>query len=420
MITQAGAQVNAGEALFGGGGIYCLGAGQVFILAGSTVFNNQGPLGGGIYAAGGCTVTVVAGRPGGVFFNEAGNGGGIYGASGATINVFGSSATPASLRSNRADVSGGAIYVTGTTTTANVLASEIWDNRAGISGAGFYVTGGADLLMDQDLPVCARGFRCSLLALNFSESPTGTTEGGAVFVTGGGKATIRRTYVTGNRAMARHGGNVGLVEGASSILLMEGDILYDNAAFGAHVLARDGGRATVAYSSVWGSSTSGVGMTFLEADDDGTVELLSSVVIEGNGEALEGGGLADHVMIAFAPNSTGVADCVIVHMLEFLPPTTTAVVEADPADIWIDPASGDPRLRADADAIDFCDTDLLPPVVPPRTDIEHELRGADAPPANRFGPYDLGADEWYAASSTGIFSDGFESGNTSAWSATVP
>lgn len=426
LVTLAGAVITGGEALFNGGGIYCSGAGTAGIGVGSRVVENEAEFdGGGVYATSGCTVNVLAGGPVpaspgehyGVVDNVAGfNGGGIYATSGATLNVVGTSSTPASIRLNLADFNGGGIYLTDSGTVGNLLSSEVVGNIGSRRGGGVYVTSGAELLMERDLAECARGIECSLLESNTTLALSGeTTLGGAIAVTGGGSARIRQSYVTDNSA--NNGAAVALVEGTDSFLLLEGDVFYDNLRRGSHILARNGGHAVVAFSSAWGSSTSGFGMYFMQAGDNGTTDLYSSVVVEGNGQDPTGGG-TDKVFGPPGSGAAGIADCVIAHETGTMPSGGGALtVETDPATLWLDPASGDPHLRADSPAIDYCDTALYTPV---DDDIDGEARGADAPVADLFGPYDLGADEWYPGSSSEIFADGFESGDTTAWTSTTP
>ena len=62
---------------------------------------------------------------------------------------------------------------------------------------------------------------------------------------------------------------------------------------------------------------------------------------------------------------------------------------------------------------DFCDDGQFAPTLP---DLEGEMRGLDFGQApNGLGTFDLGADEY-----SGLFADGFESGDAVAWSDSVP
>ncbi|MBK7146592.1 MAG: hypothetical protein IPH76_15775 [Xanthomonadales bacterium] len=384
LVMLSGSMIWHGAATFDGGGVYCTGAGTVAIADGALIRDNTAACnGGGIYAASGCTVNLSAGGPStfgatifeGVWNNHADfNGGGIYTTTGANVNVLGSSAEAASVRDNIAEKNGGGIYATGAGTRVEILSAEIVDNLSYEDGGGLYVGAGADLLMDRDLASCARAVRCSLLEGNSNASLAGvTSEGGAIYVAGGATAAIRQTYVTGNTSLDE--GNVALVDGSDSYLLLEGGVLYDNAGVGTHVFARNGGHARVAFSSLWGSSTPGLGMYLLQAGNNGRVDLYSSLAVEGFGQAPTGGG-PDKV---FGPAGSGgqhFARCAIAHETGSLPVVlpTTYLIETDPAQVWSSPATGDPHLRADSDAIDYCDTSGHVPV---DRDIDNEVRGLD-------------------------------------------
>ena len=436
VVMFDGSSVTGGLASFNGGGIYCVGPGTVGLLQGARIQSNRANFnGGGIYAAAGCTVNHQSGGlvPNsldhfGIAENVAGfNGGGIYATSGATVLASGTSERPASIRGNDAEGDGGGIFLTGSGTTATISSSEIAGNLASSSGGGVYVTSGADFLMDRDLASCARGHRCSLLEDNGAGS-NGTSAiegGGAVLVTGGGQAEIRQTYITdnGSNGGANGGGNVALVNGAGSFLLVEGSVLYDNDPTGTHVAARSSGLVRLGFISAWGSSTPGLGTTFAQADSNGRIELFSSIVIEGRGSFPSGAG-SDRVFGTPGTGATYLADCVIAHETGSFPAGASAsIVVADPAQIWEQPAMGDSHLLVPSEAVDYCDLALYAPV---DRDIDDEVRGFQDPDVgDRFGPFDLGADESQGGGPPPpppglLFRDGFESSDTSAWSATVP
>jgi len=71
------------------------------------------------------------------------------------------------------------------------------------------------------------------------------------------------------------------------------------------------------------------------------------------------------------------------------------------------------RLRLDSPALDSCD-DLV--YSPTRPDYDLDSRGFDFTTIpDLLGPFDRGADEVRP-----LFAHGFEAGNTTGWSATVP
>ncbi len=85
---------------------------------------------------------------------------------------------------------------------------------------------------------------------------------------------------------------------------------------------------------------------------------------------------------------------------------------------FVDEAGQDYRLAAGSGAIDQ-GTDWHPDVLPEHPVVRQYVRhlGDEARPSD--ATLDIGAFEWCGACDP-IFSDGFESGDTSAWSATVP
>ena len=78
-----------------------------------------------------------------------------------------------------------------------------------------------------------------------------------------------------------------------------------------------------------------------------------------------------------------------------------------------DAPSGDYHLSVSSALIDRCEGGAL-------KDIDLEPRPVDDPSTpDDYGPVDIGADE-LQPDTLQIFSDGFESGDTTAWSSTVP
>ncbi|MCH9651657.1 MAG: hypothetical protein K0U98_25750 [Deltaproteobacteria bacterium] len=423
LLIEGDARVALGNATFNGGGIHCSGGGTVALLQGAVVDSNTAANnGGGIYASG-CAVNVLSGGTGagGVFLGVSdntaeGDGGGIYARAGADVIVAGTSTTPATIAGNRARGEGGGVALGGASTVVTIQDSEVMDNEAFGLGGGLFVFSNAMLTMERTLGNCNRDDRCSFLGRNTSGGPIGAINfGGALAVEGGGQAEILQTYLTLNDAA--DAGNVIWVDGTGSFVLVESSVFYDNSSRGTHVLASNGGVARLAFISAWGSSVSGNGMIFAQAEAGGTVGLFSSLVIEGNGTSPTGGP-PDRV---FGPPGTGgiyQADCVFGHEIASLPTGRgTMMARTDPASIWANPAAGDPHLLPAGDAVDYCDTVIYTPV---GSDLDLEARGIDAPISNFLGPFDIGADESPGILPPEIFADGFESGNTSAWTLTVP
>ncbi|MDA8017758.1 MAG: hypothetical protein MPN21_09945 [Thermoanaerobaculia bacterium] len=426
LVALAGTQIFSGEATFNGGGVYCTGTGVVGLGAQTKLHGNDaGFNGGGVYADG-CSVNVLAGGPAPAGINHYGivenraefNGGGIYARGGSSVFLGGNSLTPATLRRNDAVGFGGGMYLLGSGTSADVFNSEIVSNRGLSDGGGVMVTSQATLVMDRTTATCDRGVRCSLMEGNScgGAGAPGPVEGGALLVTNGGQATVRQTYLTGNSA--EDAGNVAVVSGTDSFLLVENSVLYDNHAAGVHVLARDGGHARLAFVSAWGSSAPSSGMAFAHADVNGRVDIYSSVVIEGQGMPMGGGPGSDPIFLPAGSGGFQQADCALFH--ENASSHSGVAVETDPSAVWDLPSSGDPHLRETAPAVDFCDTVVY---VPTDDDIDGDARGFDVTSVpDQLGPYDLGADERVSAppEPEEIFSDDFESGNVSAWSSSSP
>ena len=413
----SGSVIRDGEATFDGGGIYCTGGGTVWVYAGSGVSENRAARGGGIFLDG-CTLELSAGGPAmaaldpddagapapegmgdpywGIWYNQAtAAGGGVYAQDGADIV-----ANRASIRENRAEGRGAGLYLTGSGTSATLIDSEMVRNFLvdGSQGAAAVVANQATLLVERSNAPCDAGYRCSLLDRN-QVVLSASGPGGMLKVESGGKATIRQTMITG-ALVAYEGGGVALVEGSGSEIWFEGVMFTQNSS-GPLVWARNGGKADLRYVSVTENNLGGGLGGFVKSDEGGDVTLLSSVVIESPAEYVFG--------FASIPG-TAFVDCLLTHDNDLAGATIWHAT--DPSVVFADPASGDLRLRSASAAIDHCDDYYAEPV---DTDIELQARGVDVPSVpNTLGYNDLGADEWYP-----IFVDGFDSGNSSAWSSTT-
>lgn len=424
LLALAGSQIFNGEATFDGGGVFCTGGGVVGLGEETKLHNNNaGRNGGGVYVEG-CSLNILAGGPGPPGINQYGivdnraefNGGGVYARGEASVLLSGNGSHPGSIVSNDAVGIGGGMYLTGLGTIAEVFNSEIADNRGfGLAG-GVSVTLQANFLMHRTVANCDRGVRCSRLEGNQAGiGSAGIQEGGALRVTSGAEAFVRQTYVSGNGA--DDGGNVAVVSGGGSFVLFEGSVLYDNNRTGVHVIARDGAWVRLAFVSAWGSSAPGFGSAFAEVGDNARVDLYSSILIEGQGSTIGPGTGPDPVFLPLGTGATINLDCMLVH--ENVSTGGEGSVVTDPASQWESPMTGDPHLRAGALAIDFCDTLVYSPM---DDDIDGEARGVDDPAEpDALGPFDLGADERIGPPEPEpIFSDGFESGDVSAWSGSAP
>jgi hypothetical protein len=137
------------------------------------------------------------------------------------------------------------------------------------------------------------------------------------------------------------------------------------------------------------------------------VDLFSSIVDESIGTSIGNHDLG---------TSRFSVDCVLGRTDSVLGGLGSTTVFADDPRLTF-PANGDFHLEPTSPAIDFCDSAFY---TPPSADIDGETRGFDSSEKLDFlGPYDLGADEAFPTPPS-IFSDGFGSGDSSAWSSTIP
>ena len=95
----------------------------------------------------------------------------------------------------------------------------------------------------------------------------------------------------------------------------------------------------------------------------------------------------------------------------------SGVTGPDPG--FVDEAGEDFHLDSDADSVDQA-TDLHPDVLPDHPLTLQYVKHLLDEPRPVQGPRDIGAFEFCSTACTPIFSDGFESGDTSAWTTTVP
>ncbi|MEM7049960.1 MAG: hypothetical protein AAF604_09875 [Acidobacteriota bacterium] len=387
-----------------GGGISCgilsrAGTGHgVHIQINGRVLRNRAVNGGGISASEGCTIALGPGAL--VAQNRASdNGGGIFLATGADLFAGGDAVAATRIQENLADFGGG-IYLQGAGTTAQASNLEIHDNEALFGGGGVAVVDGAALRLNRSSSVaCPEAPFCNTLVGNRCDALNGS----ALYVDSGGRAELSRGFVNENYGSGSPG-PVMRANGPSSRILLEGMAFWNNrgsavleAANGAQVeagflsLARNawlvnGGGQTLAWSFA-ASSSSGA-----------TIDIQASILEDTRGS--EG------------PGNTGW--CLLMDDATNMV-AGVSVVGADPR--FVDPDGGNLHLDSTSPAIDFCNENFLPTW----TDIDLQQRGYDsAGNINGIGTFDLGFDEFIGAvGNREIFDDGFETGNTTAWSAAV-
>ncbi|HRQ66369.1 MAG TPA: hypothetical protein PKZ76_16150 [Xanthomonadaceae bacterium] len=383
-----------------GGGVYCTGPG-VFATRSRIWRNEAGDHGGGVFATSGCTVNafpenVAPPTNPGISENRAGiDGGGIDASAGATVNLIGTATHSMLVHDNRALTgSGGGIRALGAGTRLFLTDTRVTSNLAIRRGGGIAVSNGAELLMERTQG-CNRGPACSEMLTNSAAGPMGVTDnfGGAIAVWSGALARIESTRLRTHSA--NHAGAVFWVEGSGSLLDAEGVIVSNSLGLRSRVEAHNGGVAQFVHSTFFEGLGSNISL--LSARNGGSVRLYSSLVAEQAGTVFDitGGGAGD-------------ADCVLAHEVVSMPPSSTRIGPATAASALI-VGSGDPHLRPDSPAIDFCDVGV---VLPSTRDMDGELRGFDRPERpNLHGPYDLGADEHHGAVlGPAVFANGFEAG----------
>jgi len=414
LFIANGSAIYGGDATGDGGGIHCSGGGTVLLDDSAIDGNFADGSGGGAYLdgchmnvfAGGGPVSCPSGFNRGITCNYAGagaafaSGGGVYATNGAVVNFLGSATQRAALTQNTADYGGG-LFVTGAASQVEFLDADILENVGIRGGGGVAADNGAQLIMRSTITNCGSPSGCSRVMNNTTASISGeTVPGGGVWVTGGADANIRRTNFVANLSPTGAGAAIA-VDGAGSTALLEGDIFY--AQQSRPIFVYGGGNLTAAFVTAWFNNVGSSG-TFGAIDAGSNIAVYSSATLDA---------------LTFAPLGAGATysgDCIVTLSLANFPPPPdpgSFAVVASGAAVLASPATGNPRLRADSPAIDFCDTFRYTPV---DFDIHGEARGFDVPtiPNSPFGAFDLGADEW-----SPLFASGFEPGNCSDWSAQV-
>lgn len=380
-----------------GGGIHCRGDAVIRAFSGTTFVGNA---------------TADLGRGGGLYLddcdfeahgdvkiqlNKAHQGGGIAAAGNSLVTLRGGSGTGLPLIAlNRAEPRsgpggrGGGLHLQGFA-TLDALGARIEDNRAlpetgadGGEGGGLFVSSRATL--DGPAALCAR---CATLDGNRA------ARGAAAVVTRTGHLTLRRSHVDGNL------GDLSILEVSSgsvaaSGLVVEHSFLTRNLATQLIDLV-DQFSLELTHASAAGN---------LELDrlvrgtGTGSVAIASSVLFEPGVPLLS---VDDTVDVT--------ASCAIVGDDGTLPEAPD-VVEADP--LFVDAEGGDLHLEPTSPAVDLCGA-----VDGASRDIDGQATPVDQTVVPDDGtPADAGADEvGFVEPPEPLFSDGFERGDLTAWTA---
>jgi hypothetical protein len=444
-----------------GGGIFCTAIAEAEALVelgeNAAVFLNQAATdpesdGGGIVVTTGCDLLSRAGGLfAGIFLNEAADqGGGLVVDNGAQADLVGGTSHPAILNGNVARQGGGA-FVDNEGSRLDTLNAWIVGNLATEDGGGAFVNDGGVLVMDRTLgEACHDPVRCSRLALNHAGEPGSRGRGGGVFVDGeedcgggpGGAicplttADFGRTYLEENSVEDHEDsrGSVGVALdhtfrfGGSRIRLL-GSVVARNQNGRELLFSSD--ELFVEYSTITANDNNSRVIAILLQDppsvpccldarsrlilDHSTIqEQVETLVVIQEGtpglpdeHTLEGGATCFNGEVLSLLEAADDPECCF---------ELDGFLNIDP--LFVDAAGGDYHLSELSPLIDLCD-DQSPPQA---TDFELEPRGVDDPlTPDQGGTFDVGADELQpAAVPAEIFSDGFESGDTTAWSSTTP
>ena len=380
-----------------GGGIACNGG---YIAIHGRVYNNRAELGGGIAMESGCTVELGPGSY--VALNDASsNGGGLYVSTGSVVVGSGNGAA-IQISSNYSNRGGGIYLADG---TAVFTDTSFETNRAEVEGGAIYATASSLFHMAVGSG-CSTGFACNQIKDNY----LGTPGDGSVLHNNNSQVTLLRQRVAENQAEPLIALNSSLmfVTGDDASLTLENLEIWGNVA--TSLVDAQGGATVVggylsAAQNTYDVQGSPVPSRILTSGTGTQAGYYSSILRDGK--------------FAFGTGSPQLTlDCLIVASMVGVPPGSQAIVEVDPQ--FVDQLGGDLHVGPTSPAVDFCDEAVYP--LPGAPDFDGQIRGFDNPlnpngaPGIAGGVYDVGIDEVLATTETPLFADGFESGNTSAWS----
>lgn len=403
VTTALGAEVEigAGTILRGnvgtlGGGAYCSKPGTRLIVAGEIRENEVSGYGGGVLATEGCVVELRAGAA--IEHNFAEQGGGLALADGAWAEGGGAGVAPVRIAHNSASLVGGGILLGGPAPRSLLGNVQIESNSAEFGG-GVYVEGAVRLQLERfNFEPCANPSRCVTLSHNRTTAAN-VGFGSAALVSGGGELLFAQGFIEGNEGDGVD--DAVLVAGVGSTILLDGVQIWDNET-DALFFALDASQIVAGFVSAAGNN-------YFD-EDSGTLRDSAGARASQSSIELYTSILTDHGPFETEYGGTIVGDCLMVDTEEGIV-TEATMVGVDPR--FRNAAAGDLHLRPDSPAIDSCDTKVYAPL---DIDFDLDARGYDtATRPNLIGPFDRGADE-----SPLLFADGFESGNTSAWSSAVP
>lgn len=417
LFLAGGTSIRNNTAGISGGGLYCVDGGFVSLTAAAIESNtaldngsdpDESGSGGGVALYRQCSMR-HSGSSGasGVRDNVAQDGGGYYLRS-ADLFVLGEAGAAAWVLGNDASGAGGGIAINDdftdgisleTTSNVEIFDSRIEDNT-GLYGAGIAVVVGGQVAMRRTRfgSSCHDATRCSTLSRNTATAAQGVCLGGALYAGVASAVSIQHTFIDDNCRTAR-GHPLRVDENArvridSSVLARNGDEPFG---FG----PRFDGLFDFSWSTMTGhlSSPRTALMRFpSDATATGRVRLFGSIL----GEPFErmygvlGGGTSPMQLVA---------DCLLLDAsyTQSTAPFRITTIAAP----WgmVAPGAGNYRPSATSEAVDYCDTSVLPRM---GGDMEGGAVPFDQTITDLFGSHDVGAYELAGALADAVFADGFE------------
>ena len=391
-----------------GGAFWCFDGGWVHGLGGNVFEGNLADSLGGAGFLDGCTGLFEGAH---AFTNNSAISGGALVAS-SDLTLRSTSGGRITFTGNRGDLSnsgfryGGAIYHFGEG-DLTVLDALFEDNRLGAAsqlgcGGAITTTNSETRVHIASTSIGCDGGSCSVFNANRAD------RGAAVCVSRASSAEIHRSLFVEQTAYdglpATSVLDIGALDSVPEMLI-DGSIFGDNSSSTVVLKDKAQGDLTLAYSTLAQNRnvTAAIGIPAPEAGvSHGQTLILSSILWE----------FPETVLLSSDENVQ--TECLLLSETDTVP-LPIHWLDSDPR--FRSPSVDDYRIASSSPAIDFCPPGSYPAL---DRDIDHGRRGIDhagTPNAGVGRVYDIGADE-HASDST-LLEDGFESGDTSAWSSTV-
>ena len=367
-----------------GGGIFCTNQGSIHLRDGSEVNVNDARDGGGIWADG-CMIEVDDAS---IAVNDVTrDGAGVFLTGGAELDLEGETFSGAAISSNRSGFEtggrGGGAYLEGPGTTLSVVHARVDRNGASFGG-GIYARDQAQVSFGPSPPSCQQP-HCQRFIENFADQ-----EGAGAWISEGAEVTFSGAHIFRNSVGdASPGGSVAFLDSGAELEIVNSVIqrntLSASAPGASGIFSNDVSNLIKLSDSTWNHEIE-AGSLF---SGSGTLDIDNAIFWE----------LSD---VVFGPAWIGPirVDCAILPPGEPVPFGATEISSADPLFV----AEDDVHLRVGSPAIDLCSNSTSTSF-----DFENEPRPVGA-------AHDAGADE----AEVPVFTDDFETGDLSGWSASVP